>query len=113
MKTIILLLSLSISSAAFGIDGTVAFTLHNSSLKSIPLKISGVMNPNLSPNSDSSVKLETGQAIYFKYHSKKYLLLEVASKLDGTLVDVAQLIKERIEYLGLKESRKGCLFGKK
>ncbi len=113
MKTIILLLALSVSSIAFCADGTVTFTLHNSSLQSIPLKIPGVMNPNLSPKSDSGVALETGQPIYFKYHNKKYLLLEVGSKLNGTTVDVPELIKERMEALGLNNGRKACLFNRK
>lgn len=110
MKAIILILAVSFSSYAFGNDGTVSFTLHNSSSESVPLKIPGVMNPNLSPKSDSGVALETGQAIYFKFNKKKYLLLEVGSKLNGTTVDVPSLIKERIETLGLKEGRKCCLF---
>jgi len=110
MKTLIILLATSISTFTFSADGTVAFTLHNASLQSIPLKIPGVMNPNLLPNSDSGVQLETGQPIYFKYYNKKYLLLEVGSKLNGTRVDVSELIKERIETLGLNEGRKGCLF---
>lgn len=105
MKTLILLFVTSISAFAFSADGTVTFTLHNSSLQSIPLKIPGVMNPNLSPNSDSGVKLETGQPIYFKYNNKKYLLLEVGSKLNGTKVDVSELIKERIKTLGLNNGR--------
>jgi len=45
----------------------VSFTLRNSSLKSIPLKIPGVMNPNLSPDSNSVVSLKIGQKIFFRH----------------------------------------------
>ncbi len=73
----------------------VNFTLHNSSLKSIPLIIPGVMNPNLSPISNSGVALEIGQEIYFKNKGKKTLLLVVDEKIqNGSKIDVAQLIKE-------------------
>ena len=80
----------------------VNFTLHNGSLKSIPLVIPGVMNPNLSPLSNSGVDLAVGQEIYFKQGRKKYFLLEVTEDLAGEKVKVANLIKERKAELGLK-----------
>jgi len=103
MKTFFLLLTMGICTQTLAADGTMTFTLHNSSLKSIPLKIPGVMNPNLSPISDSGVSLEARQKIFFKYKNRKYLLLEVSPKLNGTKVDVAKLIEIRVEELGLKK----------
>jgi hypothetical protein len=43
-----------------------SFTLRNNSAKSIPLLIPDVMNPNLSPFSNSGVDLKMGQEILFK-----------------------------------------------
>ena len=79
----------------------VPFTLRNNSLKSIYLKIPGVMNPNLSPMSNSGVDLEVGQKIFFFHKKKKYLLLEVTDELKGKKVLVDRLIRERKEELGL------------
>ncbi len=79
----------------------VPFTLHNSSLLSIPLSIPGVMNPNLSPMSDSGVDLAVGQKVYFFVKKKKYLLLEVTDALKGKKLDVADLIVNRRKELGL------------
>lgn len=62
-----------VSNLFFLINGNaqaIPMTFHNGSLKSIPLQIPGVMNPNLSPLSDSGVTLEVGQ---------KVLLFEVTS----------------------------------
>ena len=79
----------------------VPFTLHNGSLFSIPLNIPGVMNPNLSPMSDSGVDLAVGQKVYFFVKKKKYLLLEVTDALRGKKLDVADLILNRRKALGL------------
>ncbi len=79
----------------------VPFTLRNNGLKSIPLKIPGVMNPNLSPLSNSGVDLKEGQKIYFIHKGKKYLLLEVTSELEGKTIVVNEVIKERKKELGL------------
>lgn len=79
----------------------VSFTLHNSSARSIPLRIPGVMNPNLSPFSDSGVSLEVGQKIYFYPKNKKtrlgekQILLIVSEDLAEQRLDVADLIKEK------------------
>ncbi len=82
---------------------SVSFTLHNSSAKSIPLVIPGVMNPNLSPFSNSGVDLEMGQEIFFKVKSKKYLLLMVDDLIaPGARIDVPKLIKQRKSELGLR-----------
>ncbi len=71
----------------------VQFTLHNSSLKSIPLIIPNVMNPNLSPMSNSGVSLERGQKIYLKKGIRKVLLFTVDAGIEtGDKIDVAKLI---------------------
>lgn len=77
-----------------GNEGYIKFTLHNSSGNSIPLIIPNVMNPNLSPFSNSGVSLRIGQKIYYKANGKKQLLLIVDNKIrQGDKLDVAQLIK--------------------
>lgn len=72
----------------------VNFTLHNSSLKSIPLIIPNVMNPNLSPMSNSGVSLKMGQKIYYKKGSEKVLILTIDDSIkSGDKIDVAKLIQ--------------------
>ena len=80
---------------------SITFDLLNKSLTSIPLRIPGVMNPNLSPQSRSGVSLEVGQEIFFYHKKRKYLLLVVSEDLEAQKVDVAKLIKERKKELGL------------
>ncbi len=82
---------------------SVNFTLRNETLKPISLAIPRVMNPNLSPKSNSSVGLEVGQKIFFFHKKKKYLLLTVNKDLEGQVVKVGALIKKRIEEIGLQE----------
>lgn len=73
----------------------VNFILKNSSTKSIPLIIPDVMNPNLSPLSNSGVSLKMGQKIYYKKGLKKILIMTVDDTVkEGDKVDVAKLIKE-------------------
>jgi len=80
---------------------SISFTLHNSSAISIPLRIPGVMNPNLSPFSDSGVTLKVGQEIYFypkgkkSTLGKKQILLIVSEDLADKRIDVAKFIKEK------------------
>jgi hypothetical protein len=72
---------------------SITFTLRNSSAKSIPLVIPNVMNPNLSPFSNSGVNLKIGQKIYYKKNGKKKLLLVVDESItNGDKVDVAKRI---------------------
>lgn len=72
---------------------TVNFTLHNSSLKSIPLIIPGVMNPNLSPMSNSGVSLQMGQEIYYKKGLKRVVVLTVDKNIqNGDKIDMAKRI---------------------
>ena len=71
-------------------------TLRNSSAKSIPLMIPNVMNPNLSPMSNSGVSLKRGQEIYFKYKGKKELLLIIDDSFsNGDKIEMATVIKNR------------------
>lgn len=73
---------------------SISLTLKNSSLKSIPLIIPNVMNPNLSPKSNSSVNLKFGQEIFYKHKGRKRLLLRVNNNIqDGDVIDVKELIK--------------------
>lgn len=73
----------------------INFTLHNSSLKSIPLIIPNVMNPNLSPMSNSGVSLKVGQKIYFRDGAKKVLILTVDESIKpGDKIDMAKLVKD-------------------
>ena len=77
-------------------DAYRSFTLRNNSAKSIPLQIPGVMNPNLSPFSNSGVDLKMGQEIFFKYKGKKRVLLVVDESINhGDTVDVSALLKAR------------------
>ncbi|HNA59198.1 MAG TPA: hypothetical protein PLJ43_13800, partial [Chitinophagales bacterium] len=75
--------------------------LRNESASSIPLVIPGVMNPNLSPMSNSKVTLEEGQEIFFLEKKKRYLLLEVSPELNGDTLIVNDLIKKRKQELDL------------
>lgn len=80
----------------------ISFTLANNSLRSIPLIIPGVMNPNLSPRSKSGVDLAVGQEIFFKTKGKRQILLIVDENIEeGAIVDVGKLLKERKKELGL------------
>jgi hypothetical protein len=99
MKSICLtLLLLFASSWAWA----VPFTLHNRSLKSIPLLIPSVMNPNLSPLSKSGVELAVGQSIYFMHAGERYLLLSVTEDLRGQTLAVSRLLRARKKALGLR-----------
>ncbi|MEO0900032.1 MAG: hypothetical protein AAFY71_26695 [Bacteroidota bacterium] len=72
----------------------VTFTLRNNTMKSIPLIIPGVMNPNLSPRSNSGVGLRVGQKIYFLHNKKKVELLTVTKELEGKTIKVGKLISK-------------------
>lgn len=80
----------------------ISFTLKNKTASSIPLIIPNVMNPNLSPFSESGVTLTIGQKIYFKEKGKKYFLLKVDDSIEeNSKIDVSQLIKNRKKELKL------------
>jgi hypothetical protein len=74
-------------------------TFHNGSLKSIPLNIPGVMNPNLSPISDSGVTLEVGQKVFYFPNGKKgkkELLFEVDNTFQkDTILQIDEIIKQK------------------
>jgi hypothetical protein len=77
----------------------IPMTFHNGSLKSIPLQIPSVMNPNLSPLSDSGVDLEVGQKVFYFPNGKKGkkdLLFEVTSgwKKD-TILQIHEMIRKK------------------
>ncbi|WP_157963290.1 hypothetical protein [Algoriphagus litoralis] len=73
----------------------VNFTFHNSSLRSIPLIIPNVMNPNLSPLSNSGVSLKWGQEIYYRKGNEKILILTIDESIqNGDKIDVSKLIKD-------------------
>ena len=75
------------------VDG-VSFTLRNSTLKSIPLIIPSVMNPNLSPKSNSGVYLKYGQKVYLRRGVSKKLILTVDETIrEGALIDVDSIIR--------------------
>lgn len=80
----------------------IKFTLQNTTAKSIPLLIPSVMNPNLSPFSKSGVDLKVGQEILFRANGKRYVLFTVDNSIaQGSMIDVAKLIKNRKKELGL------------
>jgi len=73
----------------------IELTLRNGSLKSIPLIIPGVMNPNLSPMGNSGVNLKVGQEILFNYKGKTRVLFTVDKSYAGKVVQVHEVLKER------------------
>ena len=91
-----------VSNLFFLINGNaqaIPMTFHNGSLKSIPLQIPGVMNPNLSPLSDSGVTLEVGQKVFYFPNGKKdknELLFSVTSdwKKD-TVLQIHEMIRQK------------------
>jgi hypothetical protein len=79
-------------------------TFHNGSFYSINLSIPGVMNPNLSPKSNSGVNLDVGQVVYFfskGKNGKKEILFTVSStwKRD-TILQIDEIVKTRKTSLG-------------
>lgn len=84
-------------------QGLISFTLVNSSNESIPLIIPNVMNPNLSPNSNSGVDLAVGQKLLFRHKGKRYVLFTVGGDIKkGQKIDVYKVLQERKKELGLK-----------
>lgn len=82
---------------------TVHLTFHNGSLKSIPLVIPGVMNPNLNPLSNSGVELAYGQEVFYFINGdkhKKALLFVVGDQLkEGEVLEIDQLIDKKKKAL--------------
>jgi hypothetical protein len=84
---------------AHGKSQAISMTFHNGSLKSIPLNIPGIMNPNLSPLSDSGVDLEVGQKVFYFPNGKKgkkELLFEVDNTFrKDTILQIDEMIKQK------------------
>jgi len=96
---------LFVSAVLFSLEVlAVPFTLRNNSLKSIPLEIPGVMNPNLSPMSNSMVDLCVGQEIFFNYKGERTLLVTVTEDLKDQKINVSKLIAKRKKELRSKEN---------
>jgi hypothetical protein len=79
----------------------IPMTFHNGSFFSIYLSIPGVMNPNLSPKSNSGVSLDAGQVVYFFPNGKsgkKEILFKVSPtwKRD-TILQIDEIIKTRMK----------------
>jgi hypothetical protein len=72
----------------------------NNSLKSIPLVIPGVMNPNLSPLSTSNVSIPEGTVVYFIYKKKQYELVTIKADMEKTVI-INELIEQRKKELKL------------
>ena len=73
----------------------IGFTLRNETLRSIPLIIPGVMNPNLSPQSNSGVRLKVGQEIKYKKGGRAHLLLVVDDSIkEGDVLLVGERIAQ-------------------
>jgi hypothetical protein len=74
-------------------------TFHNGSLKSIPLNIPGIMNPNLSPLSNSGIELEPGQKVFYFPNGKKgkkELLFEVDGMFKkDTILQIHEMIRQK------------------
>ena len=98
MKKIFIILLLSFFFATVKAQN-IPMTFHNGSFRSIPLIIPGVMNPNLSPKSNSGISLDVGQKVYFLPNGKtssKAILFTVDStfKID-TVLQIDEIIKRR------------------
>lgn len=78
----------------------VTIKFYNKSATSIPLIIPNVMNPNLSPFSESTVGIPVGTTIKFFNKKKKYDLITINKDTPTELV-VNELIDVRKKELGL------------
>ncbi len=75
------------------VDRTVGFYLVNTTAQTLPILIPGIMNPKLTPFSQSGVELPWGQKILLKTPGKDLLLLTVSDTISkGARIDVADLI---------------------
>ena len=79
-------------------------TFHNGSFVSIYLNIPGVMNPNLSPKSNSGVSFDVGQVVYFfpkgKNGKKEILFIVSPTWKEDTILQIDEIIKIRKKGLG-------------
>ena len=75
------------------LDRTVGFYLVNTTAQTLPILIPGIMNPKLTPFSQSGVELPWGQKILLKTPGEDLLLLTVSDTIHkGARIDVADLI---------------------
>jgi hypothetical protein len=107
MKKIFFTLLVSLSFANVEAQN-IPMTFHNGSFRSIPLIIPGVMNPNLSPKSNSGVGLDVGQKVYFFPDGKKkkkelLFIVDVTWKRD-TILQIDEIIEKRKFELRDKKS---------
>ena len=104
MKALVLpFLVLLIESTSSLFAQSIHFTFHNGSLKSIPLVIPSVMNPNLNPLSNSGISLNVGQKVYF-YTSgtskKRELLFTVDDSFQqDQILEIHAMIEKRKKEL--------------
>jgi hypothetical protein len=75
--------------------GSANLTFQNTSWRSIPLSIPGVMNPNLNPRSTSGVTLRDGQEVFFTYRGGRKLLLTICNERNGDVIVVNDVIARR------------------
>jgi len=104
MKTLVLpFLILFIQSNSSLYSQNINFTFHNGSLKSIPLVIPSVMNPNLNPLSNSGVSLNVGQNVYFYPNGtskKRELLFTVDHSFQqNQVLEIDAMIEKRRKEL--------------
>ncbi len=82
----------------------IPMTFHNGSFVSIYLSIPGVMNPNLSPKSNSGVSLDAGQVVYFfpkgKNGKKEILFTVTPTWKKDTILQIDKIVKTRKKNLG-------------
>jgi len=101
-----LLALFAVTVAACTNDGrSVGLTFRNASDRSIPLQIPGVMNPNLSPRSNSGVELEGGQEVFFTYRGRRTLLLRICNEKAGEMILVNDVIARRTAELDAQRQR--------
>ena len=104
MKKITILFLVFAPFLSFGQN--IPMTFHNGSFFSIYLSIPGVMNPNLSPKSNSGVSLDVGQLVYFfpkDKNGKKEILFTVSSSWKkDTILQIDKIIKLRKKELNIK-----------
>jgi hypothetical protein len=102
MKKIILLFLAFAPFLAF--TQNIPMTFHNGSFSSIYLSIPGVMNPNLSPKSNSRVSLDAGQIVYFfpkgKKGKKEILFTVSPTWKKDTILQIDEIVKTRKKSLG-------------
>lgn len=102
MKKIFLLFIVGLCFASVK-SQNIPMTFHNGSFHSIPLIIPGVMNPNLSPKSDSGVGLDVGQKVYFfpngKKKNRELLFIVNATWKKDTILQIDKIIEKRKKEL--------------